>query len=91
MNYDSAYERVSQLKKFYKSLLWFGIVAGIIFFDDIFEEGTINFSLFNGSIILVIWGIILTVKAVKLFLLDAEWENDIIEKEMRKSKKKIDF
>lgn len=91
MDYDSAYERVSQLKKFYKSLLWFGIVAGIIFFDDIFEEGIINFSLFNGSIILVIWGIILTVKAVKLFLLDAEWENDIIEKEMRKGKKKIDF
>lgn len=91
MNYDSAYERVSQLKKFYKNLLWFGIVAGIIFFDDIFEEGTINFSLFNGSIILVIWGIILTVKAVKLFLLDEEWENSIIEKEMRKGKKKIDF
>ncbi|AZA67160.1 hypothetical protein EG345_22535 [Chryseobacterium carnipullorum] len=31
MDYNSAYERVTQLKKFYKSLLWFGIVAGIIF------------------------------------------------------------
>lgn len=91
MDYNSAYERVSQLKKFYKSLLWFGIVAGFIFFDDIFENGTINLSLFDGSVILLIWGIILTVKAVKLFLLDAEWENDIIEKEMKKSKKNIDF
>ncbi|MDP9958756.1 2TM domain-containing protein [Chryseobacterium lathyri] len=87
MDYDSAYERVTQLKKFYKSLLWFGIVAGIIFFDDVFEKGKIDFSLFNGSVILVIWGIVLTVKAVKLFLLDTEWERDTIEKEMRKSKR----
>lgn len=91
MDYNSAQERVNQLKKFYKSLLWFGIVAGIIFFDDIFENGGIDFSLFNGSVILVIWGIILMVKAVKLFLLDAEWESSIIEKEMKKSKKSIDF
>lgn len=91
MDYDNAYERVTQLKKFYKSLLWFGIVAGIIFFDDIFESGKIDFSLFDGSAILLIWGIFLTVKAVKLFLLDAEWENGIIEKEMKKGKKNIDF
>lgn len=91
MDYDSAYERVTQLKKFYKSLLWFGIVAGIIFFDDIFENGKINFSLFDGSVILVIWGIFLTIKAVKLFLLDSEWEKAIIEKEMKKNKKSIDF
>ncbi|MGK6343405.1 2TM domain-containing protein [Chryseobacterium sp. DT-3] len=91
MDYDSAYERVTQLKKFYKSLLWFGIVAGIIFFNDVFENGKIDFSLFDGSVILFIWGVILTVKAVKLFLLDAEWEREIIEKEMKKSKKSIDF
>jgi len=91
MDYNSAYERVSQLKKFYKNLFWFGIVTGFIFLDDLFEEGTINFSLFDGSVILLIWGIVLMVKAVKLFLLDTEWENDIIEKEMKKSKKNIDF
>ncbi|PIF43794.1 2TM domain-containing protein [Chryseobacterium sp. 52] len=91
MDYNTAQERVGQLKKFYKNLMWFGIVAGIIFFKDVFKNGHINLSLFNGSVILVIWGIILTVKAVKLFLLDAEWENNIIEKEMRKGKKNIDF
>ncbi|PQA94687.1 hypothetical protein B0A69_09550 [Chryseobacterium shigense] len=91
MDYNSAYERVSQLKKFYKNLLWFGIVAGIIFFDNLFENGSINFSLFDGYFILVIWGSFLTIKAVKLFLLDAEWERNIIEKEMRKGKKNIDF
>ncbi|REC80524.1 hypothetical protein DRF60_02120 [Chryseobacterium elymi] len=91
MNYDSAYERVTQLKKFYKNLLWFGIVTGIIFFNDFFENGKFDFSLFDGSVILVIWGIILTVKAVKLFLLDTEWERGIIEKEMKKNKKSIHF
>ncbi|KFF09238.1 2TM domain-containing protein [Chryseobacterium luteum] len=91
MDYNNACERVSQLKKFYKSLLWFGIVAGILFFNDVFENGKINFSLFDGSVILLIWGIILIVKAVKLFLLDTEWEKDAIEREMRKGKKNIDF
>jgi hypothetical protein len=91
MNYDNAYERVTQLKKFYKSLLWFGIVAGIIFFNDVFENGKLDFSLFDGSVILLIWGIILTVKAVKLFLLDDEWERDIMEKELKKNKKSIHF
>nr|WP_228459203.1 hypothetical protein [Chryseobacterium carnipullorum] len=60
-------------------------------FDDLFENGSLNFSLFDGSFILVIWGIFLTVKAVKLFLLDAEWERTVMEKEMRKGKKNIDF
>lgn len=91
MNYNQAQQRVHNLKKFYKSVLWFGIVAFIIFFDDIFEKGIFNFSLWNGSVILVIWGIILTVKAVKLFLLDSEWERDVMEKEMRKSKDPLNF
>ncbi|GAA5091546.1 hypothetical protein GCM10023210_19080 [Chryseobacterium ginsengisoli] len=91
MNYNQAQQRVHDLKKFYKSVLWFGIVAFIIFFDDIFEKGIFNFSLWNGSVILVIWGIILTVKAVKLFFLDSEWERDVMEKEMRKSKDPLNF
>ncbi|WP_415324800.1 2TM domain-containing protein [Chryseobacterium sp. MMS23-Vi53] len=91
MNYDQAQQRVKELKKFYKSILWFGIVAFIIFFDDIFEKGIFNFSLWDGSIILVIWGIILTVKAVKLFILDSEWERSVMEKEMRKTKDPIQF
>ncbi len=91
MNYNQAQQRVNDLKKFYKSILWFGIVAVIIFADDIFEKGIFNFSLWNGSIILLIWGIVLTVKAVKLFLLDEEWEKDVIEKEMKKSKQPLKF
>ncbi|SEM97816.1 2TM domain-containing protein [Chryseobacterium taichungense] len=91
MDYNQAQQRVHDLKKFYKSVLWFGIIAFIFFFDDIFEKGVFNFSLWDGSIILTIWGIILTVKAVKLFIFDAEWERSIIEKEMKNTKKPIQF
>jgi len=91
MDYNQAQQRVNDLKKFYKSLLWFGIVAVIIFSDDIWEKGIFNFSLWDGSVILLIWGIILTVKAVKLFILDSDWERDVIEKEMRKSKETLKF
>ena len=91
MDYNQAQQRVKDLKKFYKGVLWFGIVAFIIFFDDIFEKGIFSFSWWDGSVILAIWGIILTVKAVKLFLLDAEWEREVMEEEMRKSKQPIKF
>jgi hypothetical protein len=91
MDYNQATQRVKELKRFYKSVLWFGIVTFIIFFDDIFEKGIFNFSIWDGSIFLVIWGVILTVKAVKLFLLDSEWERDVMEKEMRKTKEPIQF
>lgn len=91
MNYNQAQQRVNDLKKFYKNLLWFGIVSFIIFFDDIAEKGIFNFSMWNGSVILLIWGIILTIKAVKLFILDSEWERGVIEKEMNKTKKPVQF
>ncbi len=91
MNYNQAQQRVQDLKKFYKNIVWFGIVAFIIYFDDIFEKGIFNFSQWNGSIILAIWGIILVVKAVKLFLLNPDWERNMIEKEMKKSKETAKF
>ncbi len=91
MNYNQAQQRVNDLKKFYKSVFIFGIVAFIIFFDDIFEKGIFDFSLWDGSLILLIWGGILTGKAVKLFIFDAEWEKGIIEKEMKNTKEPIQF
>ncbi|WP_294249076.1 2TM domain-containing protein [uncultured Chryseobacterium sp.] len=91
MDYNQAQQRVKDLKKFYKGVLWFFIVAFIIFFDDIFEKGIFSFSLWDGSIILSIWAVILISRAIKLFLLDAEWERGIMEKEMRKTKKPLQF
>ena len=47
MDYNQAQQRVQDLKKFYKSVLWFGIIAFIIFFDDIFKKVIFNFSLWD--------------------------------------------
>lgn len=91
MKYNQAYERVQQLKKFYRNLLWFGIVAMIIVIRNYFRTENLERSIFSGSIILTIWGIILIVKAVKLFVLNDEWENRIYEDELKKTKKPINF
>ncbi|MCQ9641361.1 2TM domain-containing protein [Chryseobacterium sp. WG14] len=91
MDYNTAYERVNKIRKFYKSLLWFGIIAGIILFNDFLKDHFVGINLFSGHIFLVIWAVILTVKAVKLFVFDAEWEKELIEKELGKNKKPIDF
>jgi hypothetical protein len=34
MDYNNAYKRVNELKKFYKHLAWFGIIAGISLLND---------------------------------------------------------
>lgn len=91
MNYSQAEQRVKELRKFYKGIFWFAIISGFVFLDDIFEKGVFDFSLFDGSIILGIWAVILTVKAVKLFVFDSEWERGVIEKEMKKTKEPINF
>jgi hypothetical protein len=89
MDHNQAYERVKQLKSFYKNLIWFGIIAGILFFDDYIEHGEIDLSFYHGSIILLIWGIILTIKAFKLFVFDSDWEQRLIDKELNKEKTKL--
>lgn len=91
MDYNSAQQRVKDLKSFYKNCMWFGIVALIIFFRRFLKTGDLSQSIFSGSIILTIWGIILIVKAVKLFVFNAEWENKFLKEEMRKSKNPINF
>lgn len=91
MNFNNAQQRVKDLKSFYKNCMWFGIVALIILFRRFMKTDDLSQSIFSGSIILTVWGIILGVKAVKLFVFNAEWENKILEEEMRKSKKPINF
>lgn len=91
MNFNNAQQRVKDLKSFYKNGMWFGIVALIIFFRRFMKTGDLSQSIFSGSIILTVWGIILAVKAVKLFVLNAEWENKVLEEELNKTKKPINF
>jgi uncharacterized protein YhhL (DUF1145 family) len=91
MNYETASERTNKIRKLYKSIFIFAIFAVLIIPDDIFGEKMINFRLFDRYTILGIWGFIILVKAVKLFLFDSEWERRMIEKELEKEKKLINF
>lgn len=89
MDYETASTRTNSIRKFYKSIFIFALFAVLIIPDDIFGEKMIRFHLFDRYTILAIWGFIILVKAVKLFLFDSEWEKDMIEKELKKEKKPI--
>lgn len=91
MNFNNAQQRVKDLKSFYKNCMWFGIVALIVFFRRFIKTGDLSQSMVSGSIILTVWGIILAVKTVKLFVLNVEWENKVLEEELSKTKKPINF
>ena len=90
MNTDKTYNRVQQLKKFYKNLMWFAIISAFIIGNDGLNDG-IHYKILGGHLFLTIWAIILVVKAFFLFVFDDEWERRIIEKEAGKNKKPIDF
>lgn len=90
MNYNNAQQRVKDLKSFYKNCMWFGIVAAIIFIRNIVKYADTE-DVFRGSMVLMIWGMFLVTKAVKLFILNSDWENKIIEEELGKTKKPINF
>ncbi|WP_213277560.1 2TM domain-containing protein [Chryseobacterium indologenes] len=91
MDYETATERTKNIRKFYKSIFIFAVFAVLIIPDDIFGEKMINFRLFDRYTILGIWGFIILIKAVKLFLFDSEWERNMIEKELEKEKKSIKY
>ncbi|KQS90117.1 MULTISPECIES: 2TM domain-containing protein [Chryseobacterium] len=91
MEYQTAQQRVKDLKSFYKNCMWFGIVALIIFTRRFIKYGDFTEAISTGSIILTVWGIIIAVKAVKLFILNSEWEEKILQDEMNKTKKPINF
>lgn len=82
--YEMAVERVQKIKKFYKSLLVFAIVFGIIYGIKFAKYGLNYISLFEVSWIFIIWGLILAIKGIKLFFFNSDWENDMINKELKK-------
>lgn len=90
MNYNSAQQKVKGLKSFYKNCMWFTIVAGFILIRNVIKDNGTDHN-FQGWFILTVWAIILGVKAVNLFIFDAEWENQILDEELNKSKKPINF
>ncbi len=90
MDYNGAYNRVKKLKKFYKNLVWFGIISVIVIGNDWFND-ELRYRIFGGYLFLGIWALILVMKATSLFIFNDEWEKGIIEKEAEKNKKTIDF
>lgn len=85
IDYSIAKERVDQVKKFYASLAVFVIVLAIYSFRNYYLRGEITFFSFNNfSGIFWIWGIILAVKAMKLFFLNSSWERKMMDKELNK-------
>ncbi len=84
MNQIDAYERVRSLSRFYKSVIWFVIVFAIFFINDCFTSDGFHLSKFHFSSILCIWGLILAVKAFRLFVFDQEWEQKMIDRELKK-------
>ena len=85
VDYLRAKERVRKLKKFYASLLIFAIVFLIYGFIKYYKTGDFNFLEFNNwSVIFWIWGIILVVKAFKIFIFNQNWERKMMDKQLNK-------
>jgi len=82
--YEVAVERVQKIKKFYTGILVFAIVFGIVYGIKFAKYGFNYISVFEVSWIFIIWGLILTIKGIKLFFFNSDWERDMINKELKK-------
>ncbi len=85
IDYSMAKERVNQLRKFYLSLAVFIIVFAIYGLRKYYKTGEINYLDFNNfSVIFWIWGLILTIRAVKIFFFNHSWERKMMDRELNK-------
>lgn len=85
IDYSMAKERVNQLKKFYVSLAVFTIVFAIFGFRKYYKTGDFAFLDYNNfSVIFWIWGLILAIRAVKIFFFNQSWERKMMDKELNK-------
>lgn len=81
--FEVAAERVKEIKKFYTNLAIFIVVSMAIVFWHFQKTGNLEVNL-GRSFIIIVWAIILAVRAIKLFLLNADWEKDMLNKELKK-------
>lgn len=83
MKYEAAKEHVAKIRKFGINVLVFCILFLFLNRENIFQFNEFNFGFGRVSIIFWIWGIILAVRAVKLFVFDYDWERKMIEKNLK--------
>lgn len=84
MNNYTTYNRATQLRKFYKNLMWFGIITVIILGNDWLKD-ELQDKMFGGHLILAIWTVYLGIKAISLFTFNEECEHKMIEKKANKN------
>ena len=82
IKYEAVKSHVNNIRKFLVNLLIFCIIFLLFNASDLFKTDT-NFGFGNVSAIFWIWGIILAVKAAKLFIFDYDWERKTIEKYLK--------
>ena len=85
VDYAMAKERVNQIRKFYVSLAVFIIVFAIYSGRKYYKTGEVNYMDFNNvSVIFWIWGLILVIRAVKIFFFNHDWERKMLDRELNK-------
>lgn len=84
LRYELAAERVKKVRKFYTSLAVFFIVLVLLYGSKLLKYGFPNWSDLQFSAIFAIWGFILVIRGIKLFFFNSEWENEMINKELKK-------
>ena len=86
IDYSVAKERVQKLKKFYTNLVFFLILFAAYSFRRFYLTDDIIFlDQRNISIIFWIWGLILAIRAAKLFLFNGDWERKMLNKELKQN------
>lgn len=85
IDYSNAKDRVEKLKRFYAALAIFIIVFAFYSFRRYYFSGDIPF--FNDRnyfpVIFWIWGLILAIKAAKIFFFGKDWERKMMDKELK--------
>lgn len=83
LDYAIAKARVQQLKKFYLSLAVFTVVFGFYFGRKFLLTGDLRILNFHSfTVIFWLWGFILAIKGIKLFVFNKDWERKIMDREL---------
>jgi len=77
--YTIALERVRTLRKYYQQIFIFVAIFGGLLLYHYLKTGNL---IFRPSFIFSIWGLILVIKGIKLFIFNTAWERRQIEKEL---------